>query len=83
PGTRFLPEFHGATQFPQVITTASTFNDTLWEEIGTVVSNEARAMYNGGNAGLTFWSPNVNIFRDPRWGRGQETPGEDPVLSAR
>lgn len=48
-----------------------------------VVSDEARAMYNGGMAGLTYWSPNVNIFRDPRWGRGQETPGEDPVLSAK
>ncbi|MFS8004215.1 putative xylan 1,4-beta-xylosidase [Helianthus anomalus] len=83
PGTKFLPTFLGATQFPQVITTASTFNDTLWEEIGQVVSNEARAMYNGGKAGLTFWSPNVNIFRDPRWGRGQETPGEDPALAAR
>jgi beta-glucosidase-like glycosyl hydrolase len=47
------------------------------------VSDEARAMYNGGQAGLTFWSPNVNIFRDPRWGRGQETPGEDPAVSAR
>ncbi|XP_060667454.1 probable beta-D-xylosidase 2 isoform X2 [Ziziphus jujuba] len=45
-----------------------------------VVSDEARAMYNGGVAGLTYWSPNVNIFRDPRWGRGQETPGEDPVV---
>ncbi|KAL9994034.1 putative xylan 1,4-beta-xylosidase [Helianthus debilis subsp. tardiflorus] len=83
PGTKFLPMFLGATQFPQVITTASTCNDTLWEEIGQVVSNEARAMYNGGMAGLTFWSPNVNIFRDPRWGRGQETPGEDPALAAR
>ncbi|KAI9071471.1 hypothetical protein K1719_046564 [Acacia pycnantha] len=40
----------------------------------------AREMYNGGMAGLTLWSPNVNIFRDPRWGRGQKTPGEDPVL---
>ena len=48
-----------------------------------VVSDEARAMYNGGQAGLTYWSPNVNIFRDPRWGRGQETPGEDPVLAAK
>ncbi|TVU23569.1 hypothetical protein EJB05_25943, partial [Eragrostis curvula] len=47
------------------------------------VSDEARAMYNGGQAGLTFWSPNVNIFRDPRWGRGQETPGEDPAVAAR
>lgn len=48
-----------------------------------VVSDEARAMYNGGLAGLTYWSPNVNIFRDPRWGRGQETPGEDPVLAGK
>lgn len=48
-----------------------------------VVSNEARAMYNTGLAGLTYWSPNVNIFRDPRWGRGQETPGEDPLLSSK
>lgn len=48
-----------------------------------VVSTEARAMHNVGLAGLTYWSPNVNIFRDPRWGRGQETPGEDPVLSSK
>ncbi|XP_058084395.1 beta-xylosidase/alpha-L-arabinofuranosidase 2 isoform X2 [Magnolia sinica] len=48
-----------------------------------VVSTEARAMYNVGLAGLTYWSPNVNIFRDPRWGRGQETPGEDPLLSSK
>lgn len=48
-----------------------------------VVSDEARAMYNGGVAGLTFWSPNVNILRDPRWGRGQETPGEDPLVVGR
>ena len=50
---------------------------------GQVVSDEARGMYNGGAAGLTFWSPNVNIFRDPRWGRGQETPGEDPILAGK
>ena len=48
-----------------------------------VASDEARAMYNGGMAGLTYWSPNVNIFRDPRWGRGQETPGEDPILAGK
>lgn len=48
-----------------------------------VVSTEARAMYNVGLAGLTYWSPNINIFRDPRWGRGQETPGEDPLLSSK
>ncbi|XP_017627782.2 probable beta-D-xylosidase 2 [Gossypium arboreum] len=81
PGTKFGGAFPGATSFPQVISTAASFNATLWEAIGRVVSDEARAMYNGGAAGLTYWSPNVNIFRDPRWGRGQETPGEDPVLA--
>ncbi|KAJ0528970.1 putative xylan 1,4-beta-xylosidase [Helianthus annuus] len=81
PGTRFGGEFPGATAFPQVITTAASFNTSLWEEIGRVVSDEARAMYNGGMGGLTYWSPNINIFRDPRWGRGQETPGEDPIVA--
>ncbi|KAK9161716.1 hypothetical protein Syun_008057 [Stephania yunnanensis] len=80
PGTKFGGQFPGATSFPQVITTAASFNASLWEEIGRVVSDEARAMYNGGAAGLTFWSPNVNVLRDPRWGRGQETPGEDPLV---
>ncbi|CAK7348403.1 unnamed protein product [Dovyalis caffra] len=80
PGTKFGGAFPGATSFPQVITAAASFNATLWEAIGRVVSDEARAMFNGGVAGLTYWSPNVNIFRDPRWGRGQETPGEDPVV---
>ncbi|KAI4334935.1 hypothetical protein L6164_013633 [Bauhinia variegata] len=83
PGTKFGGAFPGATAFPQVITTAASFNESLWQEVGRVVSDEARAMYNGGMAGLTFWSPNVNIFRDPRWGRGQETPGEDPVLAGK
>uniref|UniRef100_A0A7N0VGX4 Uncharacterized protein n=1 Tax=Kalanchoe fedtschenkoi TaxID=63787 RepID=A0A7N0VGX4_KALFE len=82
PGTKFGGAFPGATSFPQVITTAASFNTTLWEAIGRAVSDEGRAMYNGGAAGLTFWSPNVNIFRDPRWGRGQETPGEDPIVAA-
>ncbi|KAK7396952.1 hypothetical protein VNO78_18115 [Psophocarpus tetragonolobus] len=81
PGVNFNSQFPAATSFPQVITTAASFNASLWEAIGQVVSDEARAMYNGGTAGLTYWSPNVNIFRDPRWGRGQETPGEDPVLA--
>ncbi|XP_077218491.1 putative beta-D-xylosidase 2 [Tasmannia lanceolata] len=83
PGTSFGGNFPGATSFPQVISTAASFNASLWEEIGRVVSDEARAMYNGGKAGLTYWSPNVNIFRDPRWGRGQETPGEDPVVAGK
>ncbi|QCE13329.1 beta-glucosidase [Vigna unguiculata] len=83
PGTKFGGAFPGATMFPQVISTAASFNQSLWRQIGRVVSDEARAMYNGGQAGLTYWSPNVNIFRDPRWGRGQETPGEDPTLAAK
>ncbi|XP_073118608.1 LOW QUALITY PROTEIN: beta-xylosidase/alpha-L-arabinofuranosidase 2-like [Henckelia pumila] len=83
PGTKFSGLVPGATSFPQVLLTAATFNESLFESIGKVVSTEARAMYNVGLAGLTFWSPNINIFRDPRWGRGQETPGEDPVLSSK
>lgn len=79
-----------ATVFPQAIGMAATFNDSLLQEIATVISTEARAKYNLATAanrriqymGLTFWSPNINIFRDPRWGRGQETYGEDPFLTA-
>ncbi|OAY79172.1 putative beta-D-xylosidase 7 [Ananas comosus] len=73
-----------ATSFPQVILTAASFNPLLWYRIGQAIGIEARAIYNAGQAeGLTFWSPNINIFRDPRWGRGQETPGEDPVTTGR
>ncbi len=79
-----------ATVFPQAIGMAATFNDSLLKEVATVISTEARAKYNLSTAmgrhlqymGLTFWSPNINIFRDPRWGRGQETYGEDPFLTA-
>lgn len=79
-----------ATVFPQAIAMAATFNDSLLREIANVISTEARAKYNLSTAqdrrlqymGLTFWSPNINIFRDPRWGRGQETYGEDPFLTA-
>ncbi|XP_022893830.1 beta-xylosidase/alpha-L-arabinofuranosidase 2-like [Olea europaea var. sylvestris] len=70
----------GATSFPCPITTTASFNQTLWKTIGQVVSTEARAMYNLGHAGLTFWSPNINVVRDPRWGRTLETPGEDPFV---
>jgi beta-glucosidase-like glycosyl hydrolase len=66
----------------KVITTASSFNASLFRAIGVAISTEARAMNNAGQAGLTYWAPNVNIFRDPRWGRGQETPGEDPKLTS-
>lgn len=79
-----------ATVFPQAIGLGATFDPVLINRIGAAVSDEARAINNhlldNGKEqklyqGLTFWSPNVNIFRDPRWGRGQETYGEDPYLS--
>ena len=80
-----------ATVFPQAIGMAASFNDSLLREEADVISTEARAKYNLSTAqdhhlqymGLTFWSPNINIFRDPRWGRGQETYGEDPFLTSR
>jgi len=79
-----------ATVFPQAIGMAASFNNDLLYECANVISTEARAKYNLGTKngnhlqymGLTFWSPNINIFRDPRWGRGQETYGEDPFLTA-
>ena len=80
-----------ATVFPEPVGMASTWNPELLHQEGTVVGVEGRAKYNdytskhNGDAkwwtGLTFWTPNINIFRDPRWGRGQETYGEDPYLS--
>ncbi len=80
-----------ATVFPQAIGLAAMFDQDLMEEIAGVIATEGRAKFNAqaGHGdrdiykGLTFWSPNVNIFRDPRWGRGQETYGEDPYLTAR
>ena len=80
-----------ATVFPQAIGLGATFDDNLIQRVGNAISDEARAKYNEAikinnrsrYAGLTFWSPNVNIFRDPRWGRGQETYGEDPYLTSR
>ncbi|KAJ7947214.1 Beta-D-xylosidase [Quillaja saponaria] len=80
PGTFFDDVIPGATSFPPVILTAASFNESLWKKIGQVVSTEARAMYNLGRAGLTYWSPNINVVRDPRWGRIIETPGEDPFV---
>ncbi len=79
-----------ATVFPQAIAFGATFDDKLIHKVSTAISDEARAMYNAAEAddyhqrfgGLTFWTPNINIFRDPRWGRGQETYGEDPFLTA-
>jgi len=81
PGVNFRAPTPAATSFPQVIHTGATFNKTLWNMIGQTISTEARAMNNVGNAGLTFWAPNINTIPDPRWGRGQETPGEDPYAT--
>lgn len=80
-----------ATVFPQAIGMAATFDDELIHQVATAISDEARAKHHAalkkGNraqyTGLTFWTPNINIFRDPRWGRGQETYGEDPYLTSR
>src|ERR1700732_915959 len=79
-----------ATIFPQPIGMAATFDDSLVHQVADAISDEARAMYNAAMkkdyhsrfGGLTFWTPNINIFRDPRWGRGQETYGEDPYLTS-
>ena len=79
-----------ATVFPHAIAMAATFNPETVYKIGDVISTEARAKYNKSVEfgdydifkGLTYWTPNINIFRDPRWGRGQETYGEDPFLTA-
>ncbi|XP_027161060.1 probable beta-D-xylosidase 5 [Coffea eugenioides] len=79
-GVRFNETVPGATSFPAVILSAASFNTDLWYKMGQVVSTEARAMYNVGLSGLTFWSPTINVLRDPRWGRAQETPGEDPLV---
>jgi len=87
-----------ATVFPQAIGLAATWDTALLHRVADIISTEARAKYNdalvhpgetttailpGRTAGLTYWSPNINIFRDPRWGRGQETYGEDPYLTGR
>ena len=79
-----------ATSFPQAIGIAAAFDPDLVRRLGDVAATEGRAKYNAASAhgdrdiykGLTFWSPNVNLFRDPRWGRGHETYGEDPLLTA-
>jgi len=80
-----------ATVFPQAVGLAATFDPELMTRVATAISDEARAKhhasvragYRDRYRGLTFWTPNINIFRDPRWGRGQETYGEDPFLTAR
>ena len=79
-----------ATMFPQAIGLAAAFDEELMKEVGEIIATEGRAKYNEQSKredrdiykGLTFWAPNVNIFRDPRWGRGHETYGEDPFLTS-
>ncbi|OLN87005.1 putative exo-1,4-beta-xylosidase bxlB [Colletotrichum chlorophyti] len=80
PGTKFASSgnFSYATSFPQPIVLGSSFDDELVRAVGEVISREARAFSNAGRSGLDLYSPNINAFKDPRWGRGQETPGEDP-----
>ena len=80
-----------ATVFPQAICMAAAFDEEAMRRAGDIIATEGRAKYNEYSKhgdrdiykGLTFWSPNVNIFRDPRWGRGHETYGEDPYLTSR
>ena len=80
-----------ATVFPQAMALAATFDDAFVQQVADAIADEARAKYNeaikqgnrGQYWGLTFWTPNINIFRDPRWGRGQETYGEDPYLTSK
>jgi beta-D-xylosidase 4 len=85
PGTNFNEsgEWSYATSFPQPITMAAAFDDDMIYAVADVISAEARAYNNANMAGLDFWTPNINPFRDPRWGRGQETPGEDTYVVRR
>ena len=82
PGVHFGGDLPAATSFPMPINLGATFNLSLIHRIAAVISTEARAFNNEGRAGLVFFTPNINIFRDPRWGRGEETPGEDPFLTS-
>jgi beta-D-xylosidase 4 len=77
PGISFTSPFNSATSFPMPILMSAAFDDDLIFRVATVISTEARAFGNGGKAPVDFWTPNVNPYRDPRWGRGSETPGED------
>ncbi|KAJ9605721.1 hypothetical protein H2200_009570 [Cladophialophora chaetospira] len=81
PGVTFAPkgDYSYATSFPQPILMGAAFDDALINAVATVVSTEARAFNNANRSGLDYWTPNINPYKDPRWGRGQETPGEDPV----
>ncbi|KAK8131324.1 glycoside hydrolase family 3 protein [Apiospora sp. TS-2023a] len=83
PGVQFPKaprDFNHATSFPAPILTAASFDDALMRAVGDVVGTEGRAFANHGFSGFNYWAPNMNPFREPRWGRGQETPGEDVLL---
>jgi beta-D-xylosidase 4 len=81
-GVKFGGDLPAATSFPMPINLGASFDMPLVHRIATTISTEARAFNNEGRASLCFFTPNINIFRDPRWGRGQETPGEDPFLTS-
>jgi beta-D-xylosidase 4 len=84
PGVQFTSKpanFSYATSFPAPILTVASFDDALIREIAQVIGKEGRAFANNGFSGFSFWAPNINAFRDPRWGRGQETPGEDAFVA--
>lgn len=75
--------FNSSTAFPAQINFAATFNDRLVYGMGDAIGIEARAFTNAGRGGVDLWAPNINPFGDPRWGRGQEVPGEDPYVGRR
>jgi beta-D-xylosidase 4 len=77
PGINFTGDFKTATSFPMPLQMSAAFDDDLIFKIANIIGNEARAFGNGGKAPVDFWTPDINPFRDPRWGRGSETPGED------
>jgi len=89
PADNGTPDISGSTSFPQVIGQGSTFHPALWRQIGEAESREYRAVQNNamkhsvphGHRNLNVYAPNINILRDPRWGRAQEVPGEDPFLT--
>ena len=75
------PAYPGASNTALPITTSCSFNRTMWKATGNVIGREGRAYINAGLAGSTFWTPVINIVRDPRWGRNIESAGEDPFLT--
>ncbi|KAF2738056.1 beta-xylosidase [Polyplosphaeria fusca] len=79
PGIQFSAPFKSATSFPMPILMSAAFDDQLIYDVATIIGTEARAFSNGGMAPVDFWTPNINPYKDPRWGRGSETPGEDAL----